>query len=61
MSIDKDTRRDRARGLVIMGRVFQSYGSSDALQKMDFAQHVQQVGENMAQKMADERDKEAGA
>ena len=57
-SVDKDMRRARARGLVVMGRVFQSYGSADALKTTDFAQHMQQTGERMAEKMQEERDKE---
>jgi hypothetical protein len=57
-SVEKETRKARARGLVIMGRVFQSYGSADALKQTDFAQHMQQTGERMAEKLQEERDKE---
>ena len=38
-----------------MGRIFQSYGSADALKTTDFAQHMQQVGERMAEKVAAEQ------
>ena len=57
-SVEKETRKARARGLVVMGRVFQSYGSADALKQTDFAQHMQQTGERMAEKLQEERDKE---
>ena len=56
--VDKEARKARARGLVIMGRVFQSYGSSDALKTTDFSAHMQEVGQRMAQKVAEENDKE---
>ena len=51
-SVSKEARKARARGLVLMGKVFQAYGSADALKTIDFAQHMQQVGERMAEKAA---------
>ena len=60
-SVDKDARKARARGLVLMGRIFQSYGSADALKTTDFTAHMQQVGERMAQKVAEENDKQHAA
>ena len=39
-SVDKDARKARAKGLVLMGRVFQAYGSADALKTTDFSQHI---------------------
>jgi hypothetical protein len=60
LSVTKERRRTRARGLVVMGRVFQSYGSSDALKTMDFKQHMQDAGVRMAEKMAKDADREAG-
>ena len=58
-SVDKDARKARAKGLVLMGRVFQAYGSADALKTTDFSQHMQQVGERMAAKVSEEAEKEA--
>ena len=58
-SVGKEARKSRARGLVVMGRVFQSYGSSDAIKSTDFAQHMQQVGERMAEKVAEQNEREA--
>jgi hypothetical protein len=60
-SVEADARKARARGLVVMGRVFQAYGSADALKSTDFAQHMQQVGARMAEKVAEEHDKQATA
>ena len=57
-STGKDVRRLRARGLVVLGRVFQSYGSADALKATDFAQHMQQVGEKIVADMAEQQDKD---
>ena len=51
-SADTALRKARARGLVAMGRVFQLYGSSDALKSIDFAKHVQSVGERYVADMA---------
>ena len=39
-SVDKSLRKNRARGLVVMGRVFQTYGSADALKEINFASHM---------------------
>ena len=58
-SVSKEARKARARGLVTMGRIFQSYGSADAIKTIDFAQHMQQVGERMAEKVAEQNDREA--
>ena len=38
-----------------------SYGSADALKTTDFTAHMQQVGERMAQKVAEENDKQHAA
>ncbi len=46
LSVPYEQRRSRARALVSMGRVFQSYGSADAIRSTDFAKHVAQVGYN---------------
>ena len=42
-STDKVARKARARALIVMGRIFQSYGSPDALKSVDFAKHVAEV------------------
>ena len=60
-STTKEARRARARGLVVMGRVFQSYGSADAIKSTNFAEHMQQVGERMAQSVAEQHEKQAAA
>ena len=60
-SAGKEARKARARGLVLMGRIFQTYGSADALKTTDFAQHMQQVGEKMAEKAAEAKEAEANA
>ena len=57
-SVDKEARKARARGLVLMGKIFQAYGAPDALKTTDFAQHMQQVGERMAGKVAEQNERE---
>ena len=57
-SVDKAALKARARALVLMGRIFQSYGSADALKSVDFSQHMQQVGERMAGKVAEQNERE---
>ena len=39
-------------------KVPEGLGSADALRTIDFAQHMNQVGERMAEKVMAERDKE---
>jgi len=60
-SADKAARRNRARGLVVMGRVFQSYGSPDALKTVDFAKHVESVGQKVQEEMVAEQERKRGA
>ena len=58
-STDKEGRKNRARGLVVLGRVFQMYGSADALKTIDFAKHVESVGQKVAQEMQDAHERKA--
>jgi len=51
-SAEKELRKSRARGLVVLGRVFQGYGSADALKSINFASHMQQAGERYAERVA---------
>ena len=48
-SSDMGERQARARALVLMGRVFKHYGSAGAIKKMDFASHVESVGQRLAE------------
>ena len=56
-SVTKEARKSRARGLVVLGKVFQRYGSSDALKTTDFKQHMESTGVAMAEKIQKEREK----
>ena len=60
MSSSKEARRNRARGLVALGRIFQSYGRANAMKTMDFKQHVADVGEKFGEKLQRERDQADG-
>lgn len=51
-TVSMTARKARARGLVTMGRIFMQYGSEDAMRKMDFKKHFEQVGERLAEKHA---------
>ena len=48
-STEMGERQARARALVLMGRVFKAYGSAGAIKKMDFASHVESVGQRLAE------------
>ena len=59
-STEQGTRERRAKGLVAMGRIFKSYGSSSAsgFKKTDFLRHVEEVGRRAEQLATEAREKQ---
>lgn len=58
-STEAGERMKRARALVAMGRVFKSYGSIDAVRKMDMRAHFSEVGARMGDLAAEGGDSTA--
>ena len=51
-------RQQRAKGLVVMGRIFKGYGKANAIEKSDFTRHVEDVGRKAEQMVAEAREAE---
>ena len=57
-SSEAGVRQQRAKGLVVMGRIFKGYGKANAIEKSDFTRHVEDVGRKAEQMVAEARDAE---
>ena len=57
-SSEAGVRQQRAKGLVVMGRIFKGYGKANAIEKSDFTRHVEDVGRKAEQMVAEAREAE---
>ena len=57
-SSEAGVRQQRAKGLLVMGRVFKDYGKANVIEKSDFTRHVEDVGRKAEQMVAEAREAE---